>query len=374
MSKEKQKSLNVDPDFHSITTGQKLFSTEGESEFSMMHTPSTPEHFDQFVRESGRKHFVDIYKERELNASDIARMRIEYDTPHILESGDGSKVEIRRVNEAAEGPGIAFMTPWSTDANWENSRGVVEALALTYPDIPVMYINVPGMGESSGISKGAKRMMVETGSYRPMAEQVARVLKENDVQLGLVVGASEGGRLAIPLAELLGAKRVVTLDPPGLRDDWSFLEFAKHFSIDEGKALKGIHAHSPDQVMVAAMKKHDEPYRNKSLIPTLPKRQLLPRAIAMGKDGLIGDIQSAAGSGVEIVDYRAGASTISDIPAATELASKTPGYNAIVLKDAPHSFTEVNPFSISLLVEQAQDLLDSRANPRNKVGAQALLT
>lgn len=361
------KAEKINPHFDEVTVDQTWVSSDGESTLSLWLPPSTSEHYAAHIAapegsaDPVRTQYVDIDAIRNEHPEDIARIAYEYEKRWIAESdtNKGTKVELRIVNKGAEGGTIGVMTSWSTDAEWENEKGIVEALALQYPDKQVAFIVTPGMGESTKLTNERRKQMVESGSFEPMAEQMADAIKTTGLTFDSLIGISEGGRIAISLADKVGAPTVVTVDPPGTNQQM-FAVFAKRFAFDEGAGQKKVLKNTPDKTMAKAHKEIDSKMLASQGITKLFKRNLIARAQAFAKAGLPNDIRAAAQKGVEIIDYRASGSTFADSEVAAELARTTPGYNALVLKNAPHAVVEGNPYATVALYKQALALLASK--------------
>lgn len=358
------KKHEINPHFHEVATSQTWVSSEGTASLSLRQTPTTQEHFNAEMQGSGRplSSTYDIDVLRAQQPEEVARIREEYAIEHLLQQKVGDKVarqlEVRIVNNDAEGAAIGVMTSWSTDAEWENEKAIVEALALTYPNQKIVFIVTPGMGQSFKVSGFNRHQMIESGSFSLMAGEMAVCLQQSDLTFDTLVGVSEGGRVAISLGEQLGVETVVTVDPPGT-DEQHILTFMKRFAIDEAKGQKAVLEHTPDTEMALAHKKVDSKLLAKQGLAAV-RRDLLSRARVMAKAGLADDVKAATAKGVTIVDYRAGGSTFANSEVAVSLAKTTPGYNAVVLKDAPHGINEGSPYVILSLVQQAKYLLDSK--------------
>lgn len=354
----------IQPKFHEVATDQEWFSADGVASLSLLLPPSTPEHFAAQIAapedsdEPHRTQYLDINTMRESHSEDIERIFAEYKIRRIAKAETGELLELRIVNEAAETGTIGVMTSWSTDAEWVNTQGIVEALANTYPDNKIVFIATPGMGKSTNVPKSGLRKMIKSGSFEVMAKQMADALANTDITFDTLVGVSEGGRTAISLAAELGTETVVTVDPPGTTKQF-ITTFGRKFGIKEQAGQKKVMEHTPDIAMAEAHKDIDSNILAKQGLAAA-SHNLLARARVMAKDGLANDVRAAVESGSTIVDYRAGGSSIADASIAAELAKDTPGYNAVVLKDAPHSITEGSPYAVAALVEQALYLLESK--------------
>jgi pimeloyl-ACP methyl ester carboxylesterase len=361
------KTEAINPHFDEVTADQTWISASGELSLSLRLVPSTPEHYAKHIAapegsiEPVRSQYVDINEIRAEHGEDIARLSHEYEKRWIAKSEKepGIQVELRIVNKGAEAGTIGVMTSWSTDAQWANEQAIVEALALQYPEHEIVFIVTPGMGESTKLTKERRKEMVESGSFEPMAEQMAGAIETTGLTFDVFLGISEGGRMAISLAEKLGAGTAVTVDPPGTKEQ-PFLTFAKKFAVDEAKGQKRVLENTPDRLMAQAHKEIDSKQLVKSGLMKIFKRNLVARAQAIAKSGLPKDVQAATESGVRIVDFRASGSTFADTDVAIELAKVTTGYNAVVLKKAPHGIVEGSPYAVVALFEQALGLLNSK--------------
>ncbi len=353
MAHEKQTDIH-NPNFDQQTLDQRHVSSDGEARFSLWLPPSTEEHFAEHVARTARENYFNIDDFRDEQAENLERIDREYAEPKVLENPDGTKLEIRLVNRDAEKGIIAFLSSWSVDSDWDNSRGVIEAIALKFPDHGVAFINTPGMSQSSKVTKERERSMMKTGSYYPMADQIAGALKTDpNLKFDILFGYSEGGRISVPLSDELDVPLVVTIDPPGL-DDQFFPKFAYDFAVKEGKAQNATNDFSPDKLMVE-LGKGDAKRLSKD--KHVLGRQLLERAWTMSRAGLVGDIKKTLDNGNRrIIDYRGTASTIGNSESAARLAEQIPGYETVILKGMGHAAIPSNPYSAVALLEQAVQL------------------
>ncbi len=360
------KTEKINPHFDEVTTNQIWVSSNGELPLSLWLVPSTPEHHAKHIAapkgsdEAVRTHYVDIDAVRDARSEDITRISHEYEKHWIAKSDKepGLQVELRVVNKGADAGTIGVMTSWLTDAEWANEQAIVEALALEYPEHEIVFIVTPGMGESTKLTKERRKGMVESGSFEPMAEQIAGAIETTGLEFSAFLGISEGGRMAISLAEKIGVSTAVTIDPPGTKEQ-PFLTFAKKFAVDEAEGQKQVLENTPDRLMAQAHTDIDSKKLVSSGLMNIFKRNLVARAQAIAKSGLPKDVQAAAENGVQIVDFRASGSTFADTDVAVELAKKTPGYNAVILKKAPHGIVEGSPYAVVALFKQALGLINS---------------
>lgn len=352
------------PHFDEATEGQKVVRYDGEYSMSLWLTPQTAASAQDSKERTGRYSYLPIDQLRELNSEVRERISTEYSQIKTLESEEGKKLGIRVVNaEAAEGT-IGVMSAWSTDAEWENIRGQIEALALRHPGAKIVFIETPGMGFSDGLDEKKKARMSKSGSYLPMAEQISECLELSDFSFDVLVGTSEGARAVIALSALLKSKKpdkpitVVGIDSPGT-DDRSLVSFGYGFAVKEGGMQKKVKTNSPDEPMVEAHTKKDTPLGNKGL-KKFVDRQYLPRVNTMRKAGLEADVAAACSLGVDIYDFRSENSAIADAKKAEKIAKNTPGYTTITNPKAPHAIIETNPFALSQLVDQALSLENAK--------------
>jgi pimeloyl-ACP methyl ester carboxylesterase len=339
------------PHADEFTINQHLVNNRGESNFSLWLPPTNEEHVEGMHARTGRVYGIDIVKTREAQASQRDKIKLEYETPFYATAPTGEKVGLRIVNREAAEATIGVMTPWSTDAEWENVRGYIEELAIEFPNAKIIYIETPGMGGSDSLTNQRMSEMTKTGSFSPIGEQVGSALKAEGIEFDVVVGMSEGARGAISLGEKMGAKQVITMEPPGTED--GFIKFVKQFSTTEAKHQEAIKQETPDREMAEA---HGEDgkrlLKNLGAVPGL-----LKRAYAMSKSGLEADVRSATATGVTIIDYRGEASQISDHTKAEALARDVEGYTTITLPNAPHGLYEINAAVCARLVRQAFALI-----------------
>jgi pimeloyl-ACP methyl ester carboxylesterase len=304
---------------------------------------------------------VDIDFIRATEKDTLERISEEYSERHVFKGDEGLKVGSRIVNTQATEGAIGLMTSWSTDADWVNTKGIVESLALTFPDQKIVFIETPGMGDSDKLTNERRASITGTGSFASMADQIFPAINSGGIVLHIIVGVSEGDRIAIALAEKIALKNrtkpiVVGLDGPGTNNQ-SVFTFARRFMLNEQLAQGKVIKNSPDRTMADAHKAIDSKLLfKKGIYTAATKRNLAARAQSMAKAGLAIDVKSATKAGVEIFDYRFTSSTFADESKAEELASITPGYNVITLPKAPHGINEGNPFAVSQLVKQALTL------------------
>lgn len=198
--------LKPSPHFDEVTVGQELHNNKGTVSFSLLYPPSSKEHSVGMHERNGRNLYLDIDAARRDKAAELLEIDKAYEEEIILQSSEGYRVGVRIVNKDASNGTIGVMTSWSTDAEWVNSRGIVESLALTYPDMRIIYIETPGMGGSENLSEDRFKEMKKKenkGSYKPMAEQIAPALDEAGIHFDYFWGVSEGARIVTSLASEL---------------------------------------------------------------------------------------------------------------------------------------------------------------------------
>jgi hypothetical protein len=82
---------------------------------------------------------------------------------------------------------------------------------------------------------------------------------------------------------------------------------------------------------------------------------LWPRAKTLAEGGTAQDIERAINSGVHIVEFSAGSSSITDTQAAVNLTDRFPRrYEVVEMPRAGHGSYEINPFSIPLFVQAVE--------------------
>ncbi|MEI6237202.1 MAG: hypothetical protein WCP03_01195 [Candidatus Saccharibacteria bacterium] len=348
----KQKELDYTPHFHEAATN---IANENGLFLSILNVPSNPEHFEENVAESGRHTYFDIENFRHEHQSEIEKFNDEYDEQVVLGEDKGEQLGVRIVNRG-EKPTIVVFSTWSTDSKWENTKGIIEAMALTMPEYQIVYVDTPGMGKSTKATSERMKIMQQTGSFEPLADQIVPLLNELGADVTLTCGISEGTREAISVGGQLGSD-VIALDSPGTNER-TFTEMIKGFSMVEGKRQKEVKKHSPDKKMVEAHTKRDQARFYYSDIPLwlVRKNRLLARVQAMQKEGLKTDIERATSKGSRILDYRFEASAVADSDVALEISRGNENYDALVLPNAPHSIVETNPYAIAALIKNGIEL------------------
>lgn len=339
------------PYFDEVTISEEMYSSNGKRSFSLWLTPQTVPSALLSEQRTGRGSYLPIDQLRSPESNDVQRINKEYEEEVVI--GEAKKVGLRVVNRDATGGTIGFMAPWSTSAETENVRGVVEALALLYPDQKIVLIETPGMGASESLTKDDEKELKD-GSFAPMADQIAATLKEAGYQFNVLFGVSEGARVVTSLSSLLEVPVCVTVDPPGT-DKQSILKFGKRFMIDEGAFQAKVKKVSPDAKMVESQS-IDQKIGTKEIMKGLGDNQLMSKAVAMSRDKYLEDVEKSINSGTVHYDFRASDSTIASHEKCISFASKHDGYYAIVLNGAKHAVVEMNPFATALLLSQALDI------------------
>lgn len=341
----------------------KTDGTNEEVPFSILNVPADEKLANGLMADLGMVSNFDIATFRENHKADIERIRQELGEKKLIYDAKGDfSLSIRMANQEKEGepkkPTICVLTSWSTTGDMENVQLDLEAMALIFPEYRVLHITTPGTDdESSLLTKDAIQKMVDTGSYRPMAEQMADVLENNPelCDIETMVETSEGA--CIPLAaelkkrKIADVKKVFIFDAPGLKEE-RLSKFVTNFVITEGLIphvghLAKIKASSPDRLMAEAHTRDAKKYKIK------PGHDLWSRARAMARGGTAIDLRDAVESGVQVLEFSAGSSSITNTNAAIELSQNLPGYKVIEIPRAGHGFYEINPFMIPLFIKAA---------------------
>lgn len=355
MSKELQKYTTKFPE---AVSG--ILDNDDNPEFSILMVPASRDGDN-----TGRVHYLDIDLHRLENQKEIDRIRSEYSNSIVVESNEGKKLGMRIVNASDEKPSIVVFSSWSTDSKWKNTEGIVEAIALQNPDYQIVYIDTPGMTNSSRVDRRVMNDMQRTGSYIPMAEQIKSCLDKTDIKVSKIFGISEGAREAIALGSKIGNVDVIAVDGPGTIDQ-SFIEIAKGFAVVEAERQKRIKKDSSDKEMVKAHGR--TPFdgdQRRFFVPGLTRwlfghNQLFAREKVMKRAGLEGDVRRATEANCKILDYRCGSSAINNVEVSKKLSKRIKDYHVKILPDAPHSIIETNPYAVSALLGAAIDYLESK--------------
>jgi len=352
---EKQKDYT--PHFHEAVTD--ITDENGQLLMSLLHVPSTSEHYRDYISETGRSdaNILDIEKFRQDYAKEIERIDKEYEDQKVFESDKGEIVSARVVNRADDKPTVIMFSPYTTDSTWENTQAMVEASALLLPGYQVVYIDTPGMGESTKVAEEDLKAMKDTGSYMPMAQQIASCLKGADFKVAAIFGRSEGGREATALGAVLGDVNVITIDDPGASRMF-FGRLAKGFMRTEAKRQKEVMANTPDKVMVEAQKRDQAKVASQVGRTLLRKTGLMGRELAMSREGLEDDVIAATDAGCHVVSFRAEASGVSDTDKVKVMSKKIKGYKTLVMPKSPHTIVDTNPYAEAMLLASGLDYLN----------------
>jgi pimeloyl-ACP methyl ester carboxylesterase len=346
-----------------VREGLTLYQNGKTIEFSILPIPSGEGVSEEVIQEHCMVPNFEVAQYRADHKEEIEKIHEEIKEPIVLKDETGEislSIKLANQNEESElqKPTMCLFTPWSTHGKMDNIQLDIEALALQFRDYQIMFIDTPGMGESSDVSDKAILDMQQTGSYITMAEQIAEVLKNNpeySSNIEMTIGLSEGGDIAVALAYVLKEKgicdvqEVYSFDAPGITKK-KLAKFALDFMFKEGlNHLGKIKKNSPDILM---QKAHTDDQKNHPL--KIHKGKLIPRGKAMAAGGHGGDIVLAAQKGLKITEFSAGNSTITDTEVAISLAKDLPGFSVVESPKAGHGFYEINPFLIPLFIKAIQ--------------------
>lgn len=178
---------------------------------------------------------VEPYKDQERVAATIEELqRLRY-----IRSLGGVGFEAAIINSHVETGRVAFhFYGWGGNLRHPNAQREAIALQHHQPDVAHVFVNGPGIGNSSMLPRAAQREIRRTGSYVPLGDYLAPVAEHiaqdyDDIMVG---GHSLGARTATGVAARMQpgmAQELRLHDPVGTRR-MGLLRIGAGFALKEG--------------------------------------------------------------------------------------------------------------------------------------------